>query len=241
MFKSTQLNGLVAAVFLMFSLSAFATGIPVVDGAAIANSKMEHFESIAKYVEQIAQLKSQLEQMERQYEALTGSRNLGKILYDSRFRQYLPEDWKGVYDAVRNGGYAGLSGDAAAIRAAVKRFDACQHITDSVRKASCEARAAKGAVDKAFALKAFDMAKERIGQIEGLMNQISSTEDPKAIAELQARIAIEQAALANEDTKLRMLQMVAAAEDRLIRQQQEELTAQERSRTKGIELEAIDW
>jgi type IV secretion system protein VirB5 len=85
------------------------------------------------------------------------------------------------------------------------------------------------------------MAKERIGQIEALMSQISKTEDPKAIAELQARIAIEQAAMQNEDTKLRMLQMVAEAESRILRQQQQEAIAEERSRTKGIELTPINW
>jgi type IV secretion system protein VirB5 len=237
-----KLTSVVAAVALAFSLPVFSSGIPVVDGAQIANNQMNHFEDIAKFVEQIEQLKSQLEQMEKHYESITGGRGLGNILYDPRFRQYLPEDWKGVYDSVRRGGYAGLSSDAAAIRAGAAAFDACQHIKDAQRKKACEALAVKSAQDKAFAIKSFDMAKERVSQIEGLMNQISETEDPKAIQELQARIAIEQAALANEDTKLRMLQMVAEAENRLIEQQSHELTYRRLTNQKVPRPEVItDW
>ncbi len=47
------------------------------------------------------------------------------------------------------------------------------------------------------------------------MAKINGTPDPKAIAELQGRIAAEQAMIQNEQTKLQMYQMVAAAEDRL--------------------------
>jgi type IV secretion system protein VirB5 len=228
-----RLVRIIATAFLVASAPVFAGGIPVVDGVQIGNNMMNHMEDIAKYVEQIAQLKAQLEQMQQQYKALTGSRNLGKILYDPRFRQYLPEEWQGVYDSVRNGGYSGLSGDAAAIRAAAKRFDACQHIRDDVDRTVCEARAVKSAQDKAFAIKSFDMAKARIGQIEGLMDEINETDDPKSIQELQARIAIEQAAMQNEDTKLRMLQMVAEAEDKIIQQQAHE-RVQKRTAVSGM-------
>jgi type IV secretion system protein VirB5 len=81
------------------------------------------------------------------------------------------------------------------------------------------------------------MAKAGVAQIEALMDGINATEDPGSIREIQARIAAEQASLANEDTKLRMLQMVADAEDKLARQQQHELLYQEQTRTTVKKLE----
>ncbi|MCO5055465.1 type IV secretion system protein [Thermomonas sp.] len=77
---------------------------------------MNHVEDIAKFVEQIEQLKAQLTQMQQQYDALTGTRNLGDILNNPAFQDYLPADWQNVYKSLQNGGYSGLTGTAAAIR-----------------------------------------------------------------------------------------------------------------------------
>ena len=84
----------------------------------------------------------------------------------------------------------------------------------------------KGAQDKGFALDAYDAAKSRVNQIDQLMAKINDTSDPKAIAELQARIAAEQANIQNEQTKLQMYSMVAAAEDRIQKQRQREINAE---------------
>lgn len=202
--------------------------IPTTDVVSVATEVRNHVESIAKYAEQISQLQAQLGQMKQQYSALTGSRNLGAILSDAKFKDYLPADWQGVYDSVRNGGYAGLSGSGKSIYDAAKKFDACERI--KVDKTACEAQAVKGAQDKAFALDAFDRSKDRLTQIEQLMNRINATDDPKAIAELQGRIAAEQAMIQNEATKLQMFQMVSAAEEKIQRQQRRELNAKANAR-----------
>jgi type IV secretion system protein VirB5 len=70
------------------------------------------------------------------------------------------------------------------------------------------------------------------------MSRINATQDPKAIAELQGRIAIEQAKIQNEQTKLQMFQMVAQAEDRLQQQRQRELNAQANARRGWIQPNA---
>ncbi|KDP89763.1 hypothetical protein W824_15140 [Clavibacter cf. michiganensis LMG 26808] len=72
-------------------------------------------------------------------------------------------------------------------------------------------------------------------QIDQLMAKINDTPDPKAIAELQGRIAAEQAMIQNEQTKLQMYQMVAAAEDRLQQQRQRELNAKANARRGWIQ------
>lgn len=226
------------ATLLVAALGASAPSyaqIPVTDAASIATDVMNHVEDIAKYVEQITQLKSQLDQMKQQYNALTGARNLGAILNDAKYKDYLPDEWKGVYDSVRSGGYSSLSSSGKAIYDAAKKFDSCAKLTGDAQTA-CQARAVKGAQDKAFAMEAFDKSKSRLDQIQSLMTQINSTDDPKAIAELQGRIAAEQAMIQNEHTKLQMFQMIASAEDRIQQQQQRELQAKTWSARGGVKV-----
>ncbi|QBO00447.1 P-type DNA transfer protein VirB5 [Xanthomonas oryzae pv. oryzae] len=220
------------SVFL--SNSTYAQ-IPVTDGASIAQQVAAQVETIAKWKMQYDQMTSQINQMKQQYESLTGSRNLGQILNNAALRDYLPNDWQGVYDAVKSGGYSGLSGRALSIYEGNKAFDACAHFKVADQRTACEAQAVKGAQDKAFALDAYDKAKSRLTQIDQLMAKINDTPDPKAIAELQGRIAVEQAMIQNEQTKLQMYQMVAAAEDRLQEQRQRELNAKAGARRGWIQ------
>ena len=93
----------------------------------------------------------------------------------------------------------------------------------------------KGAQDKAFALDAYDAARDRLNQIDQLMGRITTTQDPKDIAELQGRIAAEQAMIANEQTKLQMYAMVAEAENRLQEQREQETIMEEAAKRGGLE------
>jgi type IV secretion system protein VirB5 len=198
--------------------SASATGIPVIDVAKIANDTQNQVVNLGKY-----------DQMKQQYDSLTGSRGLGEIAQNPQLREYLPSNWQSVYDGVAKGGYKGLTGAGKAIADANHLFDPCAKLTGA-DKTVCERSGAKAAQDKAFSLGAFDKAKQRWDQIAQLMGQINSTTDPKSIAELQARINTEQAAIQNEQTKMQMYAMVSAAEDRLIEQQKRELTAKDAAR-----------
>lgn len=209
--------------------------IPVTDGASIANSIQQQIETMAKWKMQYDQMVSQIDQMKQQYQSLTGSRGLGQIMNNPALRDYLPSDWQGVYDSVKTGGYSGLSGRAASIYESNKVYDACTHYKVAEQRTACEAQAVKGSQDKAFALDAYDKAKSRLNQIDQLMAKINDTPDPKAIAELQGRIAAEQAMIQNEQTKLQMYQMVAAAEDRLQQQRQRELNAKANARRGWIQ------
>ncbi len=61
------------------------------------------------------------------------------------------------------------------------------------------------------------------------MHQINATQDAKAVAEIQARIAVEQATIANEATKLQLVAMLEQAEERLQEEQREEVGAARRT------------
>lgn len=179
----------------------------------------------ASWASQLTEMTNQLNQLRQTYDSLNGSRGMGNIMNDPALRDYLPGDWQAVYDAVKNGGYEGLTGRAQDIYQSNNVFDSCLHITIDDQRKLCESRAVKGAQDKAFALDAYDKARNRLNQIDQLMAKIDETSDPKAIAELQGRIMAEQAMIQNEQTKLQLYQMVAQAEDRIQQQQQREMQA----------------
>lgn len=225
----------------MFVSSAAFAQIPVTDVASIGTQVTNQIETIAKWKLQYDQMMSQIEQAKQQYESLTGSRGLGNIMNNPALRDYLPGDWQAVYDSVSNGGYSGLSGTGKSVYDANKIYDACGHLTIAQQRTSCEAQAVKGAQDKGFALDAYNAAKSRISQIDQLMAKINDTQDPKAIAELQGRIAAEQANIQNEQTKLQMYAMVAAAEDRVQQQRQAEINAKANARRGWVQPKTVTF
>jgi len=223
-------KALVGALLSLLLVSAANAQIPVTDGKSIANQIQQQIETIAKWKLQYDQMVTQINQMKQQYDALTGARGLGDILNNPALREYLPEDWQGVYDAVKNGGYAGLTGQAQSIYNENKIYDGCAHLGISEARTACEAQAVKPSQDKASALAAYDKTKDRLQQIDQLMQRINTTQDPKSIAELQGRIAAEQAMIQNEQTKIELYKMVSEAEERIHDQRERELIAKENAR-----------
>ena len=217
----------IITALLVFAIAGIASagGIPVIDATSLADRNTKHIETILKWKTQYDQMVSQINQLKAEYDSMTGSRGLGQIMNSDEFKSYLPSDWQDVYDAVRDGGYEGLTGTAKDVYEENRVYDACAIFTVEQQRIACEARAVKPSQDKGFALDAYEKAKGRLSQIDQLMTQIDATTDPKEIAELQARIASEQNMIANEQTKLKLYQMVAEAEDRVQAQRQKEIAA----------------
>lgn len=190
------------------------------------NQMVNHAQMLKDYsalVQQLEEMRRQYEQMQRDYKSVTGSRNLGNILNNPLFRDYVPDNWQDVQSNIRNNGYNGLNGTARALRDMSKIFDACQYITGLQEKRNCEAKAVQPAQDRAFATDAYQTSVQRVSQIESLMREINATSDPKSIAELNARIQAEQALIQNEQTKLTLYQAAASAEKELLEQQTHEI------------------
>lgn len=197
------------------SAPALASGIPTFDGAAAANF-LQQFQEMQK---QLETAKSQLSEAQKMYETVSGYRGFGDVLRNQELAKYLPDDWKGVYDSVQSGNYHDITGT-------VKDILSDEQIsgnTNEARTATLEREAKLAATNKAMGMQAFQGAQQRLTQIEGLMNQIGQTQDPKAISELQARIAGEQAAIQNETTKLQMMAQLQTAEKDLLVQQKREI------------------
>jgi type IV secretion system protein VirB5 len=110
------------------------------------------------------------------------------------------------------------------------------------QKSLCQAQAVKPYQDQANAMDAFDQAKSRISQIQSLMQQINQTQDPKAIAELQARMGAEQAMIQNEQIKMQLYAMAAQAEEKMQDEQQNQINARTwASRTGGKPVQPLTF
>jgi len=200
--------GVVAAATVAFAGEARAQGMPVFDSS-----------NFGQMLISVKTLANQLQQLQATYSAITGSRGLGSILYNPALWQYLPADWRRVYSSAMAGGYAGISGTLGAIAAAERNSG---NVNDAQAKIVARSQTTVQ-TDKAVGLQAYAGAQARLNQIVGLMGQINRTTDPKAIQELQARIAVEQAAVQHETTKLQLVAMLQRAEEKLVEQQKNDL------------------
>ena len=192
------------------STEAHAQGMPVID---VAN--------IAQAMRTVTQLRMQLEQELVLFRSLNGSRGMGDLFVNPALQNYLPKNWQSLYAAERNGGYAGLSSQGQAFRSQTAVFNCNGKTGDALLV--CNHDLNKAAEDEVFGSGAYNAAQQRLAEIQGLTQQINAATDPKAIADLSARLQSESASIENEATKLQLFKMLSDSEDRLIVQQKHEL------------------
>lgn len=154
--------------------------------------------SILKFIEQIALAKNQLDIATRQIQALTGGRGLGMIMNDPSIRATLPQDVRDLLGQL-DGAMSGLGASTESILSQVR-----EPVTDfkSERAQLYERSEELSARMQALNQAGYEALNKRSAQIDGLQQQIDQTQDPKAIAELQARIQIEQSNIAIEQQRL---------------------------------------
>jgi type IV secretion system protein VirB5 len=199
-------------------LAAFGA-VLLTAGVARGNYPVFDAASFSKLVESIRLLEREVAELEATYRALSGSRGLGGVLYNPALREYLPPDWMRVYDAAAAGGYPGISGK-------LRDIDRAERLSGTVAEqvAAVQERSRTAAeTDKAVGLRAFDGARARLTEIESLMGKVNQTNDMKGAAEIEGRIAAEQAVVANEGTKLQLVAMLQQAEERLAREQRRDV------------------
>jgi len=88
-------------------------------------------------------------------------------------------------------------------------------------------------------MQAYQIELQELNQIQSLMQQIDVTQDPKGVAELQARIQSESTAVGNEMTKLQLFRMLSDTEDRLIAEQQGELVMSRAGNTARLQDQMV--
>lgn len=163
----------------MMVSTAAAGGIPVFDAASIANTAQQ----IIHMKEQIDNQIKQITELRNQVKALTGSRNMGNLLRDT-VKSQVPDEWKDLYNMAASTNYRDVLNG--------KNYNPEQALQQLVNMQD-------------MSTKAFQETKQRLDNIQKLMNQIDTTQDMKAAADLQNRIAAEQAVIQNNQTKLDMM------------------------------------
>jgi type IV secretion system protein VirB5 len=212
---------LVLMVASMCAFSGARAAMPVTDAGAI----MQMVQQLIVMREQLTEARNQLTQAQRQYESMTGRRGMERLLAGTS-RNYLPPDWAALEAALRGAesAYAALASQMdAAMRGNAVLTPAQTARLGPDQLSQLEANRRAVALAQVTSREALQASSARFASLQGLIDAIGSAEDPKAVADLQARIAAEQAMLQNEHTKLMVLHQAALAEDRAQQQRAREL------------------
>lgn len=191
----------VAAIGGVASTSpAYASGIPVIDVAHIAETVLQYQEMI----KQLETLNSQLNQAKQQYESLTGGRGMGNLARTAE--SYIPSNWKETLDLMKGGGGGELGSMADQIREAASQLDKEFYASaDGDVRQGLQQALQSAAAGQAMNAKIYDSSEQRLQRLNSLADQVDSAADMKAISDLQARIAIENGMLMNELIRLQSM------------------------------------
>lgn len=216
-----QVKKIVCAVVVALSLNnniANAAGIPVIDAANLANTA----QNLVQWSKQLVEMKNHLDQLKATYDSLNGLRSVGSLLNNELLIQYLPKDYQASLDALLSGGggdFAGISGTLNNIVTANQKYT-CAALNETAALISqCEAQWSKLALDKNIGDMGYKQAAKNIENLQVFINGITTSTDPKSIQDLQARIAVEQVRMQNEQVKLETIKMMMAADEKLKAQQ----------------------
>ena len=183
-------TGTVVAIALTTRVAA--QGIPVIDVS-----------SIAQAIQQLQQMQQQFEQMKQthaSFNKLTSMGDIASILNRPEIRRALPNDFSAAQAALLGQG-ADRSSDGIYVSPASDYYNAqVNRQRDGI------------AGQKSIGQQLYDAASKRIDGIDSLRKQIGQSEDPKTIADLQARIQTEIASANTDTVRMQALAMVIRAE-----------------------------
>jgi len=193
---------LVVALAIGLNVSGgVAAGIPVLDVSNLAQAAL-----------MVENLKTQIKQLRNQYDAIAGNRGLGAILNDPRRHSYLPDQWRDIYEQIKDGRMPGVSHSALQIASDEAFFGAApgkgqQRYYDVI------------VANKAMAMQAYGAMLTRLNTVQRLMQQSSMTQDPAAREELQNRWAAEYTMVQVEHARLALMAQLQQVEMRLAEEQ----------------------
>lgn len=204
--KSFAAGIILSAAFLN---CAHASGIPTVDAATIAQLQ----EQLLTARDQLKNLTDQLATAKSQLAAFTQSSGYGNVVSNAdirnQLRAALPSNAQSLLD--RSGG-SSLDGDVGRITDEVMAPVNFQKDRQRLSKRSLNIEA----TSKAMSERAYDSMTRRLANVDALQNKINQTTNPKEIAELQARIQIEQANIQAEQTRIQLASQQLDAERNLL-------------------------
>lgn len=208
--------------------------IPVTDVASITARAVEFSTTLLKWKDQFDQMVDQYDQLRMTHESITGIRNIADVFDDPLLRKLLPDDLRASYRAFRNSGYEGLVRKGIEIYEDNHVYDYCANYESEESRLNCESQPAATAQAHGDSEEALSVIISRSVQIEQLQSQINTTEDTKAISDIQARIAIEQTTMQNESLKLYTIKMLDDTQQRLNDDRQHQINQRTLNNTRGF-------
>jgi type IV secretion system protein VirB5 len=205
----TRMLSAVAFIFLTtFGLVGPASAQWVVIDPTALTQLLVQVQQIAQ---EIAITQQTLTQARQAYNSTIGNRGMQNLLSGTN-RNYLPADWGQLTGALNGAGgvYGALGSD---ITVTVNRNAVLTSLQTSQLSAneldSLTQRRKSLALSEALSRAALSTNSNRFSSLQGLINAITVAADAKAILDLQARVAAEQAMLQTEQTKLDTLYRAA--------------------------------
>lgn len=182
----------------------------VIDPAVLRQS----IQQVQAWASQYQQMQAQITQLRQAQASMTGNRGMAGLLGNQN-KGYLPPDWNQAMALLNQGGttYGQLADVARQIKQAqsvLSQQDA-NRMTPQMQQYLEQTRNL-AASQQAIGQSAYNTAAQRVALLQRLTNALDSTTDPKAVMDLQARIASEQAALQNDAVQLQAVTQLTAAQ-----------------------------
>jgi type IV secretion system protein VirB5 len=195
-----HLHRVAAAVLLAICTAARPAGIPTYDAIADINSKLQLVRWLSQLADNITMIQNQVQQLV----SMNGSRMLGSLLRNPALDNYVPPNAQGLLQSASAQGFGGLTAAARALREQSMTYGCTGTLLPQQRQ-QCEATLGVPYQERMLLVEAMNKAGQRMNVVNGLMNAINTTTDQAAKLEMIARLNGEQAALANESSRVQML------------------------------------
>lgn len=184
----SKIKPVALGVFLMTANATYATGIPVVDTAQIAQDAANFVQELTKMVEQINTAKKQLTELKAQVKAMTGVKGFSDVLTSGG----LDDEVLGSFEDLLNGTSTTISDKNKGLVGDVD----CSSETSDTDKMLCESSALGLASSLDNIEKLSSQFNEKLSRITELSQRIKSANDVKSMSEIQAAITLESNSLA---------------------------------------------
>lgn len=224
-----HLNAVVICAMAFAVSTAHAQGVPVIDAANLAQAVQQ----VAAWQQQLQGMYQQYQQQVAQFKALTGARGFGDILANPLLQQYLPLDLQGTYKGIMSGN---MSQVASAARQQEMIYN-CLAEKNEMSLTLCRAQLHTPYEIRKIFSDIYAGTQQQIKRLMDLQSQINMTQDPKAIAELQARIQSEQAQVQTAMMQVQVVTKLAEIETKLVEQKRAELTLETVSSNKALQIQ----
>lgn len=197
---------------------------PVIDAAVLTQA----IQQVQAWAQQYQQMSAQISQLRQTQASMTGDRGMAGLLGNQN-RTYLPSNWNAAMTTLNSAGtsYGQLASAAQQIKQAqsVLSQQETSRLSPQMQQYLEQTRNL-AASQQAIGQSAYNTAAQRVNTLQALTNALNGQTDPKAVMDLQARIASEQAALANDQAQLQSVAQLTTAQAAAQQSMANELRAQ---------------